>query len=113
MIPSYVQSYQTRAWKTHKMLLVDRSQWPTRASVPQEEVYCLNSEGGKAKEIGECPNRFYIDWELVAAGMEPTWGTFLHRLEEDWRNHKAGALILRVCDGINKEPPFFTFAVEA
>ena len=113
MLAPYIQNYQTRKWKTYKMPALDQSSWPKMTDVTKEEVFWLNSDSELAAEIGDRPNRFYVDLELVAAGLNPLLGTSFYKLTEDWHDHKAGSLVMETYEGVEEEPPSFTFAVVA
>lgn len=74
---------------------------------------CCHSESQLAAELRGDPRRFYTDYEMVAADVDPRFGGLnLSRLASDWRGHRAGSLVLAVFTGVSEMPPYMTWMVE-
>jgi hypothetical protein len=84
-----------------------------------EFVVCA-SESEKAERLKDSPRRFYFDFEMIEAGVDPIFGVASFGfLKEDWREHKAGALAFSAYTGMTdaltgklKDRPTVTWVIE-
>ncbi|MBI3632953.1 MAG: hypothetical protein HY226_01530 [Candidatus Vogelbacteria bacterium] len=104
-------NYKTRKWKTY-VALVGSGDEPPHAVQYKGPLIMCNSESPMAEELGENPLRFYWDYELMAADIDPDIGACGFFLSEDWKGHKRGALVVSVYTGVKKVPMTFTWMVE-
>lgn len=108
---AWERSYQPRKWKVYEVTISEYHKISMAAA--SSEFRECNSDSQRAAEWGESPDRFYTDYELAAAGLDPTYGTVaLARLTSEWHGYCVGTLLLVSCEGINKTPPTFSVCVE-
>lgn len=102
---NYLLSYQERQWQVYEQPFDDDAPklGPTRLSE-------CNSESQMARELKEEEGRFYIDCELLAAGLEPRAGTQVGRLTEEWRGHAVDTLVILSFEKVKEGQ--LVFAVE-
>jgi len=109
------KTYKPRKWKTYVVGLSSQEAEFLRGlpELPQDDIICCASDSERANKLKSDPRRFYCDYELVAADLEPTFGIIsFSRLDQDWQGHKKGALVLCVPVGVRDNPPTFTYMVE-
>ena len=108
--PSYLRTYQTREWKFFKFSAGD-SNSPPISTEPTGFMVC-DSQSETAKRVGDSKARFYWNEELAAAGLDPTSDGNLKKLSADWRDHKAGSLVMVVSGKFEIDKASITYAVE-
>ena len=107
-----IEKYQTKTWKTYEIVIGSSEEPPSKRDFELHN-FCCHSESEMAEKLGENPKRFYVDWEMVAADIDPKWGViFLGRLTQDWRGHKAGNLAMSLPLGVGESPATFTWMIE-
>lgn len=90
-LPAHIASYRERTWQVHELPF-------TGADLPQVEddprVLFCSSDSQMAADIGDDPNRLYVDLELLAADRNPSAGAQIGRLAADWNSVAAGTLTI-------------------
>jgi hypothetical protein len=105
------RDYTTRTWRTYEV--VPHSQDEPAMQRSRRYFAVCHADSEMARQLGYNANRFYVDYEMVAAGIDPLFGgDGPHELAVEWRGHPAGSLIYRVYTGMKKNPPTWTYMVQ-
>jgi hypothetical protein len=125
-IEKCISEYQPRKWKIYKFLFPPsfRDCLPKKEGVTVPGEDRLWEEQPKRRELsGENANLqvhiseseisfLFLDWEFIAAGLEPDGWLFEGELAEDWGPHKEGALVIQYCLSLYADPPHKVFLIE-
>lgn len=111
-LPDYVYRYKTHDWKVYRL---SSEEWQKLQQLLKSEgllphKFC-NSESQRAEELKDDPDRFYVDWERLAADFDPTRGGDVQALKESWRGHPADSLVMYVYDDVFLRGEGITIAV--
>jgi len=113
-LPLWIQNYQTHEWTVYKMLATDYEAEVAPLLEPLDPRWqvCHSESQMAREELKDNPNRFYTDWELVAADLDPTQGCDIMQLKAPWKNHSASAIVIIGYQGIKDNPPTFSICME-
>jgi hypothetical protein len=140
-IEKCISEYQPRKWKIYKFLFPpsfrdclpkkegvtvpgeDRlwEEQPKRRELSGEnanlqvhisESEMARQEAERAEKMGYKISFLFLDWEFIAAGLEPDGWLFEGELAEDWGPHKEGALVIQYCLSLYADPPHKVFLIE-
>lgn len=99
IISKWALGYKTRQWKVHENVAnADKPLvMPAHLSL---DICNSDSPVAMEKPYGDKP-RFYPDLEWIAANYdEKNFGGRMGRLAVDWREHKAGVIVMILYDGL-------------
>jgi hypothetical protein len=99
-LPDRIRDYRTHDWKAYHLSPAEWGELRRLLDGGPDPHKCCHSETERAEELGDDPERFYVDWERVAANFDPEQGGEINALKASWRDHLAGSLVMLIYDDI-------------
>jgi len=120
LTPEWISQYQCHEWSDPIELQLDSSEYQDlgakidlkHPSLPQ--VHC-DGDSEKAEEMWKrgCRDFFFRDEEqIMAAGLDKSYGYDLGRLTSPWMSFLAGTLVMITYKGVDESPRKFTIFCE-
>lgn len=113
----WIDNYETREWVVHELPWSnDKRSYPPVCPLKIHFTVCgAESQYAAAhwRNAKSLDGVFYYDMEQMAAGLDTTYGMDYEQpkaLAVDWKDHKAGALVVRIFKGVMEGK--VTFLVE-